>query len=97
VNRQVLSEHRRRYEITSFHGAALPIEIIDRVPVPKETGIKVEVLKGATPPDVQDLDGKAGVYLWKLAGTPRKTETIRHYYSVRYPADKQLAPTEQGD
>lgn len=96
VNRQVLSEHRRRYEITSFHGAALPIEIIDRVPVPKDSGIKIEVLQGATAPTVKDLDGKAGVYLWRLAGTPKKTETIRHYYSVRYPGDKQLAGSEQG-
>ena len=75
----------------------MPVEIIDRVPVPKESGIEVEVLKGATSPDVQDLDGKAGVYLWRLAGTPRKTETIRHYNSVRYPADQQLATTERGD
>jgi len=91
LGRQVLSEHRRRYEITSYHAAAFPIEVIDRVPVPKESGIKVEVLEGATPPATRDLDGKAGVYLWRLSGTPKKTETIRHLYSVRYPSDKTLA------
>jgi hypothetical protein len=73
------------------------VEIIDRIPVPKDSGIKVEVLKGATAPDVQDLDGKAGVFLWRFAGTPKKTETIRHYYSVRYPSDKYLASSEQGE
>ncbi len=57
----MLSEHRRRYEITSYHAAAFPIEVIDRVPVPKESGIKVEVLEGATPPTAKDFDGKAGV------------------------------------
>ena len=97
VSRQLLSEYRRRYEVTSFHGTAFPVEIIDRIPVPQDSGIKVEVLKGATPPDEQDLDGKAGVFLWRLAGTPQKTETIRHYYSVRYPSDKYLASSEQGD
>jgi uncharacterized protein (TIGR02231 family) len=97
AGRQALSEHRRRYEITSYHTTALPIEIIDRVPVPKESGITVQVLDGATPPTVRDLDGKAGVYLWRLDGTPRKTETIRHYYSVRYPSDRSLAATEGGD
>lgn len=25
-----------------------------------------------------------------------KTESIRHYYSVRYPSDRVLAPTETG-
>ncbi len=96
LGRQVLSEHRRRYEITSYHAAAFPIEVIDRVPVPKESGIKVEVLEGATPPTAKDFDGKAGVYLWRLAGTPKKTETIRHLYSVRYPSDKMLAQSDSG-
>ncbi|HUL82374.1 MAG TPA: mucoidy inhibitor MuiA family protein, partial [Gammaproteobacteria bacterium] len=50
AGRQALSEHRRRYEITSYHTTTLPIEIIDRVPVPKESGITVQVLDGATPP-----------------------------------------------
>lgn len=96
-NRQMLSEHRRRYEVTNFHASALPIEIIDRVPVPKDSGIKVELLQGATPPTSKDLDGKAGVMLWRLDGTPRKTETIRHLYSVRYPADKELEEEEGED
>jgi uncharacterized protein (TIGR02231 family) len=96
LNKQTLSEHRRRYEITSYHGTALPIEVIDRVPVPQESDIKVEVLEGATAPTVRNLDGKEGVYLWKLPGTPKKTESIRHYYSVRYPSDRMLSPAEAG-
>ncbi len=96
LGRQVQSEYRRRYEITSYHAAALPIEVIDRVPVPKDSGIKVEVLDGATPPTEKDFDGKAGVYLWRLPGTPKKTETIRHLYSVRYPSDKVLMQSESG-
>jgi uncharacterized protein (TIGR02231 family) len=94
LGRQLQSEHRRRYEITSYHAAALPIEVIDRVPVPKDSGIKVEVLDGATPPTEKDFDGKAGVYLWRLPGTPKKTETIRHLYSVRYPGDKVLSQSD---
>ena len=96
LNRQTLSEHRRRYEITSYHGTALPIEVVDRVPVSQESDIKVEVLEGATAPTVRNLDGKEGVYLWKLPGTPKKTESIRHYYSVRYPSDRMLSPAEAG-
>ena len=97
ANRQMLSEHRRRYEVTNFHAGALPIEIIDRLPVPKDSGIKVEVLQGATPPTTKDFEGKAGVLLCRLEGTPRKTETIRHLYSVRYPADKELEEEEGGE
>ena len=97
ANRQVLDEQRRRYEITSYHSVALPIEIIDRVPVAMDAGIEVEVLEGATPPTVRDLDGKAGVFLWRVDGTPRQTETIHHYYSVRYPSDRMLAAAEGGN
>ena len=94
ANRLVLDEQRRRYEITSYHAVALPIEIIDRLPVAVESGIEVEVLDGATPPTQRDLDGKTGVYLWRFDGMPMQTETIRHYYSVRYPSDQRLAATE---
>ena len=97
LGRQVQSEHRRRYEITSYHATALPIEVIDRVPVTKDSGIKVEVLEGATPPTTKDFDGKAGVFLWRLPGTPKKTETIRHLYSVRYPGDKVLSLSDSGN
>jgi hypothetical protein len=45
--------------------------VIDRVPVPKDAGIKVEVLDGATPPTEKDFDNNAGVYLWRLPGTPK--------------------------
>jgi uncharacterized protein (TIGR02231 family) len=94
VNRDQLNERRRRFEITSFHASALPIEVIDRVPVARDDDIRIEVLKGATPPASKDFNGHAGVYLWRLAGEPRKTETIRHYYSVKFPRNKALAQVE---
>jgi uncharacterized protein (TIGR02231 family) len=93
IAKDQVEQHKRRFEITSFHANAFPIEIIDRVPVAREDDIRIEVLKGATPPTVRDLDGHAGVFLWRLAGEPRKTETIRHYYSVRFPRSRELRQT----
>jgi uncharacterized protein (TIGR02231 family) len=94
VAKDQVEQHKRRFEITSFHASAFPIEIIDRVPVSREDDIRIEVLKGATPPTTRDLDGHAGLFLWRLAGEPRKTETIRHYYSVRFPRARELRQTE---
>jgi uncharacterized protein (TIGR02231 family) len=94
VNKTQVDQHKRRFEVTSFHTVEIPIEIVDRVPVPRNEDIKVEILEGATPPTEKNLEGLQGVYLWRLAGTPRKTETIRHYYSVRFPRDLELAPVE---
>jgi hypothetical protein len=62
--------------------------------VARDDDIRIEVLKGATPPTSKDFNGHAGVYLWRLAGEPRKTETIRHYYSVKFPRNKALAQVE---
>ena len=96
ILREQLNQRKRRFEITSFHATAMPIEVIDRVPVARDDDIRVEILKGATPPTSKDLNGHAGVFLWRLAGEPRKTETIRHYYSVKFPRSKLLASTEGG-
>ena len=96
VIRDQVNQRRRRFEITSFHSVAMPIEIIDRVPVARDNDIRIDVIKGATPPTTVDVNGHAGVYLWRLAGEPRKTETIRHYYSVKFPRNKALANNEGG-
>jgi uncharacterized protein (TIGR02231 family) len=93
IAKDQIEQHKRRFEITSFHARAFPLEIIDRLPVSREDDIRIEVLKGATPPTTRDLDGHAGVLLWRLAGEPRKTETIRHYYSVRFPRSRELRQT----
>ena len=61
----------------------------------KNEDVKVEVLKGATEPTTKDLDGKAGVYLWKFNAEPNKTVSIRHYYVVKYPKDRVLESTEE--
>jgi uncharacterized protein (TIGR02231 family) len=94
ISRDQLNQRKRRFEVTSFHAAALPIEVIDRVPVARDSDIHVEILKGATPPTSKDVNGHAGVFVWRLSGEPRKTETIRHYYSVKFPRNKSLASTE---
>ncbi len=94
LNNKRADESKRTFEVTSFHATALPVEVIHRVPVAKNADIKVELLDGATPATLKDLDGKQGVYLWRLSGEPRKTEKIRHYYSVRYPRDYELDKSE---
>lgn len=93
--KQISKESKQRFEITSYHASVIPVEVIDRVPVSRNADVKVEVLKGATEPTVKDLDGKAGVYLWKLNAEPQKMVAIRHYYSVKYPKDRVLEASEE--
>lgn len=95
ISKQITRETKQRFEITSYHSGVIPVEVIDRVPVSKNSDIKVEVLKDATEPTSKDLNGKAGVYLWKFDAQPQKTVAIRHYYSVRYPRERELQVTEE--
>jgi uncharacterized protein (TIGR02231 family) len=95
--RQTTKEYRRRFDITNYHPSPLRIEVIDRVPVPKNSDVHVEILKGSTDPTKKDLDGKAGVWLWQIDAQPKQTAVIRHYVSVRYPKDRELITTEADD
>jgi len=90
ISKQTIKETRQRFDITSFHPAPITVEVIDRIPVSRNSDIHVEVLKGATDATVRDVDGKPGVLLWRLEAQPQKTVSVRHYYSVQYPAGRQL-------
>jgi uncharacterized protein (TIGR02231 family) len=93
--KQISKETKQRFEITSYHAGSILVEVIDRVPVSKNSDIKVEVLKGATDPTTKDMEGKSGVYLWQLNAEPQKTAVIRHYYVVKYPKDRVLESSEE--
>ena len=90
VSKQRVEEHRQRVEITNYHAIPIAVEIIDRILVSEDKGIRVEALKGASEPAIKEVDGRAGVMMWKVQAQPRQPATIRHYYAVRYPADREL-------
>ncbi len=93
INRQTVEEMRQRIEVTNYHPMAMAVEVLDRIPISKNQDIHVETVKGATEPSVKDLDGKAGVWLWKLEPSPQQTLTIHLGYAVRYPAGRQVQQT----
>ena len=58
----------------------IPVEVLDHVPVSKNSDIHIEILKGATDPTVKDFEDKAGVWLWKLEPASQQTLTIHEAY-----------------
>ena len=94
LSRQTVKETRQRVEITNYHPMMIPVEVLDRIPVSKNADVHVEMLKGATEPSVKDVDGKAGVWLWKLDPAPQQTVSIHQAYAIQFPAGKQLQETE---
>lgn len=90
IGRKNVEQHRERFQVTSFHPAAIPLEIVDRWPVARNSDIDVKVDREATPPTARDLDGRAGVIAWRLQLEPRKPATVKHYYTVEYPKDREV-------
>jgi uncharacterized protein (TIGR02231 family) len=94
LGRQTVRESRRRFDVTSFHATTIDVEIIDRIPVSQDADVHVELSSGATAPTSRDLDGRSGVLSWRFAAEPAKTVSVRHYYSVTYPGDRELVDTQ---
>lgn len=94
VSKHRIQEHKQRYEVTNYHSIPITVEIIDRLPVTENKDVRIDVLKGATATTENDLNGKSGVMLWRQTTGPQQTFTVRHYYSVRYPADRELRERE---
>jgi uncharacterized protein (TIGR02231 family) len=90
IGRKNVEQHRERFQVTSFHPAVIPLEIVDRWPVARDSSIDVKVDRDATPPTARDLDGRTGVIAWRLQLEPRKAVTVKHYYTVEYPKDREV-------
>lgn len=90
VLRRSVEEHRSRFDIVSYHNQSMAVEVVGRIPVTQNQDVSVEILPGATPAQVTDLDGQAGVLLWRLDAAPGQTRSINHFYRVSFPRDSQL-------
>ena len=65
----------RNYHITvkNLHARAIPVAVIDQMPVSQNADIKVELL-GKTAPTKRDLDDKRGVLAWEMTPAARRGE-----------------------
>jgi uncharacterized protein (TIGR02231 family) len=83
--RSIVRETRLRYEITSFHAEPVTVDVIDRLPVPRNKDVEVQFLTGYTAPTEKNYQGKEGILLWRLLLAPQQMQSVRHAYSVKYP------------
>lgn len=81
--------HERRYaiEATNRRREAVTLEVIDRLPVSRDSRITVELLPETTPPTTDRHDGDEGVLAWNRELAPGEAATITFAYAVRHPAD----------
>ncbi len=81
----------RSYRITvkNLHERAIPLTVLDQIPVSQNADIKVE-LTGKTAPSRRDVDDKRGVLAWDMKLGPDEERVIEFGYRTTWPAAKKV-------
>src|SRR5262249_54991015 len=81
----------RNYRITikNLHERAVPVTVIDQVPVAQNADIRVELL-AKTPPTKRDPDDKRGLLVWEMKVDPDEEKAVEFGYRVTWPAAKKI-------
>lgn len=81
--------HERRYAIEATNRRQEPVtlEILERLPVPRDERIVVRLLDDTTPPDTRSFDDKPGILAWRRTLEAGQSLELILAYEVRHPAD----------
>jgi uncharacterized protein (TIGR02231 family) len=81
---------QRTYRITvkNLHERAIPVAVLDQIPVSLNADIKVE-LTGKTAPSRRDVD-KRGILAWDMTLNPDEERAIEFGYRATWPAAKKV-------
>ena len=81
----------RNFKITvkNLHQRAIPVTIIDQIPVSQQQDIKVS-LTSKPAPTKSDIDDKRGVLSWEMKLEPDQETVIEHGYQVAWPGQKGI-------
>jgi len=78
------------FEITNRRQAPSLVEVLDLIPVARNSDIEVDVPRSATVPDERNIDDRPGLVRWRKTLGAGDSWRIRHQYTVSYPADAIL-------
>jgi uncharacterized protein (TIGR02231 family) len=81
----------RNYKITikNLHERAVPVTVIDQIPVSQNADIKVELV-AKTAPSKRDLDDKRGILAWELKLEPDEEKAVEFGYRVSWPSARKI-------
>jgi uncharacterized protein (TIGR02231 family) len=78
-----------RISVKNLHERAIPVTVLDQIPVAQNADIKVELV-GKTQPTKRDIEDKRGVLAWEMKLEPDEEKTIEFGYRVTWPAAKKV-------
>ncbi len=81
----------RNFKLTikNLHERAMPVTVIDQVPVSNNQDIKVE-LTGKTPPTVTNVEDKRGILAWDFNVEPDQEQVLEFGYRVVWPSARVI-------
>jgi uncharacterized protein (TIGR02231 family) len=81
----------RNYRITvkNLHERAMPVTVLDQIPVSQNADIKIELL-GKTAPTKRDIDDKRGVLAWEMMLAPDEERAVEFGWRITWPASKRI-------
>lgn len=82
-------ERSWRISVKNLHARAMPLSVLDQIPVSQNQDIKVE-LTGRTPPSKRDVDDKRGVIAWDFELKPEEEKVIEFGYRATWPGAKRI-------
>ncbi|MFO1070117.1 MAG: mucoidy inhibitor MuiA family protein [Geminicoccaceae bacterium] len=78
-------ERHYRIDVANRHDTAIPVTIVDQIPVPQDERISVQLLPTTTAVTTTDPGGRRGILEWTEAMAPGATRQIDFGYAVTYP------------
>jgi uncharacterized protein (TIGR02231 family) len=87
LRRQQRLERSYRITIENRHDRALPVTVLDRMPVPRDERIRVDLTPATLKPSERDVDGRLGVLAWNFEVAAGAREELRFGYTVSWPED----------
>jgi uncharacterized protein (TIGR02231 family) len=77
--------------VRNLHSFPIKVQVIDRMPFSEDAAIVVELESSTTAPTDKQIGDKRGVMGWTLDLKPGEAKDVRFAYSLKWPADRQIA------
>ncbi len=82
----------RAYDIMvkNLHDFAVPVTVLDQMPVSNVEDVTVATLPGMTPPTQKDYEKKRGVLAWQFDLAPKAEKVLKHGFKIAWPKTMQV-------
>ena len=90
INEQKTRTRAFETRVTNTTDRMMTVRLVERLPVPGDDRIEVEMSDATKRPDIRDLDGVSGVMAWDLTVRPGATRTVPFGYRVSWPPDERI-------